>query len=531
MKVGVLVSKFGLTTGEMPHLRWPPKNGLPGQNLYYLYSACTNLGYDTMVVDANWSSDPIGRLLEHAPDVVLISTATPSFAGTLDAIASLRARDYAGPIYVGGPHVSLNWGRRNLLLPDFSNVHYIPVIGSSSTFDWVPKVFSGRSMFEVLGRSEGEARRYISERLAAEEVSSLSGAPLDKYLFSFFEPSIEWMADTYHGDHIRPEMREVEIRYSMITSIGCSNGCSFCGNPYIYQPSFMAASTLRRLVHMYKRHDIHRVSLADMNFAMSRIHANMVMRTMREEEMKFSMQTCLEHLDDALLAELRESGLQKLLVGIENPVSRAVDKVVKFDRLYWLLDAAERNGLEGVKLSYLVGLPGVSLDQDLALLDHVIKEVVSCGHPLCDLQVNLCTPYRPEANCEYVSYDPRLPPREHPQRIFLLDALSFRYWGSFPVAIADARALRDQMTLCDIIYDRVYTEFSDRYLEKRAEYCEDLRRHYPDLAAAIPTFDESRRHYRQASRGPEALRLAGGKDGNRSRQVSRPAETSRLRRV
>jgi radical SAM superfamily enzyme YgiQ (UPF0313 family) len=509
MRVAIVMPRYGVTTGEMPHLRWPPKSAMPGLNLYYLHTACANLGYQPMVVDSNWSVDPTGRILAHRPDVVLISTATPSFAGTLEAIASLRERGYGGPVFVGGPHVSLNWARRDSLLPSLPGVRYVPIIGSSSTFEWVPRVFAGRSPFEVLGCGEVEARRRLEDRLRADGGPVPEPGALEPYLFSYFEPAIEWMATTYRGDHVRPELRGVEIRHSMVTSVGCINSCSFCGNPYIYKPGFLAGSTLRRLVRAYRRQGIQRVSLADTYFAMNRSHARMVMQVMREEGMTFSMQTCLENLDDSLLAELRASGLRKFLVGIENPVSRAVDKTVKFDKLYWLLGAVERNGFEGVKLSYLVGLPGVSLEQDLALLDHVIGEVVSRGHPLFDLQVNLCTPYRPEAGWEYIPYRPGAGDAG-PRRSFLLEALSFRYWGSFPVAIANARALRDQLCLCDIIYDRVYTQFVDRYLEVRAEYCQDLRRHYPELAAVLPTFDESCQIYRRCTRDTASLHAAAG---------------------
>lgn len=513
--------KLGLATGEMPHVRWPPKNWMPSQALYYLYTACTALGHDTLVVDANWTVDPIARILSHRPDKVLITTATPTFAGTLDAISDLRAAGYSGPIDVGGPHVSLNAGQRNFLLPELDGVRLIPLIDSASTFDWVPEVFPGRSVFEVLGMPEASARTYLRKRWQDEAQQTPAEGKLEKYIFSYFEPSLDWMDATYRGDHIRPEMREVEIRHSMITSIGCSKTCSFCGNPYIYRIGFMAESTVRSIVRSYKQRGVDRVSLHDMFFVMSKPHARVVTNVMREEGMAFSMQTCLENLDDELLDEFARSGLRKFLVGIENPVSYSVGKTVELGKLRWLLDGVAKRGFEGVKLSYIVGLPGTSLAADLALLDHILSEIKSRAHPLEDLQVNLYTPYRPEPDTEYVSYDDGvgLPAKTEALRIQLLDQLSFRYWGMFPVGVASREDFVNQMVLCDLTYDLVYSDFLEHYLKCRAEYVQSVGEVYPVLAASLPSFETSRRVYAEGTRETKRLRKAKGNDTARGRRL------------
>ncbi len=51
-KVIVLMPRLGYTTGEMPHLRNPPKNDMPGQMLDDLDTACRNLGCGVKVVDS-----------------------------------------------------------------------------------------------------------------------------------------------------------------------------------------------------------------------------------------------------------------------------------------------------------------------------------------------------------------------------------------------------------------------------------------------------------------------------------------------
>lgn len=500
----IWMPQLGHTTGEMPHLRNPPKNYMPGQQLFYLSTACRSLGYDVRVVDANWSTDPVARALEVKPDKILLSTATPTFTGTQKAIADLRSAGYDGEVFVGGPHVSLNHGMRDFLLPRMTGVTYIPVVKSFSTFEWVSTVFPGRSPFEVLdGRSEAEASTFLADAVERDRGTRPKG-PLDRYIFSYFKPSVDWLPETYTGDHVRPEMRSVPIRHSIITSIGCSKTCSFCGNPYIYRIGFKDEAVVREMLTDYRRIGVDRVSVHDMYFVMYEPHARDMMRVLKEKQFAYSMQTCLEDLNEELLSDLRDSGLKKFLVGIENPVSYSVGKKVDLPAVSWLLDKSTRLGL-GVKLSYIVGLPGVKLVDDLALLHHIETEVTSRAHPIEDLQVNLYTPYRPEPNTLYLPYgveeaaeastprSMRLPlmMREAKPTIRILTSIPFTFWGSFPVGMSREEDFKNQMILCDVVYNNVYSAFVEPYRALRELYVAEVRERYPSLMRWMPSFDES----------------------------------------
>ena len=304
---------------------------------------------------------------------------------------------------------------------------------------------------------------------------------------------------------MRECMAHVPLRHSIITSIGCSKSCSFCGNPYIYRIGFKNKDVVREIVRDYKARGIDRISVHDMYFIMALGHAEDMMTVFHEEGMHFSMQTCLENLTEDLLDRLKQSGLQKFLVGIENPVSYTVGKKVQLERVHWLLDQVDRRSLAGVKLSYIVGLPGVPLDGDLALLHHIVSEVKARSHPLEDLQVNLYTPYRPESDTRYVPYGSQ---RKRGRRVLLsladaraktihlLTEIPYRYWGSFPVGLSKPDDLYTQMLLCDVTYSEVYTEFLQPYLDLRELYVQEIRDRYPTLVKHIPEFSASIERYR-----------------------------------
>ncbi len=495
--VVIVMPELGLTTGEMPHVRFPPKNYMPSQALYFLYTACRNLGYFTHVVDANWSKAPTSRILFFQPSKIFITTATPTLTGTLKIIRELKQAGYSGEIYVGGPHVSLNFLLRDFLLADLTaeeEVTLLPTIKSTSTFDWVPIAFPGRSPFEVLGMNTEAAQDYLKTEFERENGRKMAGR-LEAYIFSYFKPTMAWMEETYSGSHVKEEWKNIPIRYSIITSIGCSKTCSFCGNPYIYRIGFKSPRIVREILEEYVAHGIDRISVHDMYFLMYKPHALEMMKIFRESEVQYSMQTCLDDLTEEWLEDLKDSGLQKFLVGIENPTSYTVGKKVEIEKVSWLLKVVKEKELEGVKLSYIVGLPGVSIENDFALLQHIISEVTSHGHPLYDLQVNLYTPYRPEPKMLYLPYQKEQVMEENMVR--LLTKLPFKYWGSFPVGFNSQEEFNRQMILCDVVFAIIYPDFVAEYLARRECYIQEIRHHYPELYSQLPSYEQSLALYQQ----------------------------------
>jgi hypothetical protein len=537
-KIVIYMPKFGYATGEMPHIRKPFKNYMPGQNLYYLYSACKNLGNDVLVVDANWSKDPIGRILDFDPSKVLITSTTPCFEDALGTVEALRRESFGGKAFIGGPHVNANFRDRAFLLPEIEGLSYVPVVESDSTLEWIPAVFPGRSIFEALEgiHSEEEGRRFLTDLARADPKAPPKS--MTALLFSYFLPSHEWLKETYSGDHVRDEMRAIPIRPSIITSIGCTKKCTFCTNNFTYRIVYKHRSTVRKILQDFKQDNISRISVHDMFFFMSTDHAREMISEFREAGMQFSIQTCLENLSDELIDLLVSSGAKKILVGVENPASYTLGKKVHLGRVKRVTEYARERGLEGMKLSYITGLPGASLDDDMALIHHIITEIQSGDHALCDLQVNLFTPYRPESRAPSiamtdVSQLPQNRTANTPRANNILVHVPFRFWGLLPVSIQVFEDLRRQMVLCDTIYSEIFHEFLFDYLEARSLYVQKMENHYPELARTIPSFEESIRQYKAMSRKEPTLAKTQGSDaihrGGRQAQDDTPQNQSRSR--
>lgn len=491
-KIVIYIPKFGYATGEMPHIKKPMDNYMPGQNVYYLYTVCKNIGKDVKVFDGNWHVNPTESILNENPDKILITTTTPCFENTLDMVKQLFSSGYYGKIYIGGPHVNLNYHERDFLLPKIDNVIYLPIKNSNSTFEWVMSVFKEHSIFEILDcYSFGELSKYIENNLN-KQINKLEMDEIDykKYIFCFFKPSLKWIKETYQERHIMKSMKSIPIRASLITTIGCNNDCSFCGNPYIYQIVYKNIEIVRAMLIDLKKNNFNKIVFHDMNFFMSLKHADSILDMVEELQLSFSIQTCLENLNKTILKKLKKAGVRKILVGIENPSSYTVDKNIQLEGILDILDYSKKIGISGIKLSYIVGLPGVALEKDIELIKHILIDIKKRDHELSNLQVNLYTPYRAEQSIKYVPFDKNdFFDKENNSTIFILNNIGFRFWGFFPVGIKSKEHFLNQVYLCDTIYYNIYSQFQLSYLEARSDYCNAIMENYPELSKFINSYE------------------------------------------
>ncbi len=490
-KVVVYFPKIGYASGEMPHLRYPPRNYVLPQVLFYLYTGIKNLGHDVIVVDGNFTEDPVTRILEYGPGKILISSTTPSFGDTVNIIRALQRKGYTGGFYVGGSHVSLNLGYRDFLLPKIPGVTYIPCKGIVSGFEWVPRVFPGTSPLNVLGMEEDAAERLLREKAARDNRTKDEKNLMQSCLFKSFIPSTEWIEDTYRGPHVSPGKTEIALRYSILTSIGCSRACSFCSNSYIYSIGYKSLDSIAQILDD-PRLDNH-LSVSDMFFLMKEKHADGMMALFKEKGYSFSVQTCLYNLTGAHLDNLKKAGIKNILVGIENPLLSSIGKEVEIERVEWLLEETKKRK-SGLKLSYIMGLQDTDIHADIELLLHIIVDVMDKYRlPPEHLQVNLYAPYRPEPGITYLPF--KAGARYGPATVHILSRLPFRYWGILPIAFYDPEHFRTQVYLCDLLYHLIYTDFKERYLEIRDLFRRETVTAYPVLEDFFPGFDQTVRLY------------------------------------
>lgn len=414
MKVAIVFPHVGYCTGWRPHLATTVESGATyhiAQALTYLYSICREFTRDVRVFDFNFLTfeDNTAALERWSPDKILISSTMNSYDSTKE-IAQAAARRLPGvEIFIGGPAVSTNYYLRPKLLDVGVPVQFI--VTNKDIFAWSEQVFGRRAAID----------------------------------FAEFTPTNAWIAETYPADAIE------NLRFTVITSLGCTYKCSFCLNPKVYDLEYKHHDVLRREVEELKSlYGATRISFADPYFFMNMRLARARMDIMRECGVQWSQQTCLVTLTDDNLQKMADTGCTSVLVGIENFASAEIDKPVGAAELEDRLRVASQLGIK-IKPSFISGLADIDYASDVQQIKY-IRSLIDRGlienH---QLQSNIYSPYIPD----------------HRDR--LLD-VPFRFWGVMPVTASDDKDLQANISLCDQIYDNLFPETKQRYAEVRAEY-------------------------------------------------------------
>ncbi|MFE7318752.1 B12-binding domain-containing radical SAM protein [Streptomyces sp. NPDC057555] len=420
MRVVIVFPHVGYCTGWRPHLATEVKNGATyhiAQAMTYLYSIARAYTDHVRVVDFNFGSreENLQAVLDYRPDAVLISSTVNSYDSTRDLASAISQARPEIKLFVGGPAVSSNYFLRPELLKIDAPVEYI--VTNKDIFAWAKAVF-------------GENK---------------------ELKFRHFEVDNRWIRETY------PEEALDKIRYTVVTSIGCTYKCSFCLNPKVYRINYKAPEVLRREIsYLQDTLQVDAVSVADPFFFMREQHAADVMDVLEERGIRWSQQTCLVTLTDENLKRMAETGCSSVLVGIENFTSGEINKPVEVetfeDRTHFAMDLGIK-----IKPSFISGLLDIDYETDVAQI-HYIRSIIDRGLVENNqIQSNIYTPYIPDA------------------RDRLID-VPFRFWGVMPVTAKDEEHWKRNLALCDLIYEQVFPETLSRYQEVRAEYLDHLDR-------------------------------------------------------
>lgn len=413
-RTAIVFPHVGYCTGWRPHLAREVKNGATyhiAQALTYLYSTAKLFSDAVRVFDFNFRSydENFRALLDFQPTHVLVSSTVNSYEGATRIVTDLSRSHSAARRFVGGPAVSANHYLRPSLLDIDAGCEF--VVTNRDIFGWTEAVYG--------------------------ETADVQ--------FRTFQPDNSWIGETYPPDEL------ARIRYTTVTSLGCTYTCNFCLNPKVYRINYKSPDVLEEeLRDLADRYGAGSVSVADPFFFMQDRHAAEMMDVFERSPLTWSQQTCLVTLTDENLRRMAETGCTSVLVGVENFSTSEIDKPVEVEMLEDRLRFAGSLGI-AIKPSFISGLLDIPHDVDLNQIRYIrglIDRGLIHSH---QVQSNIYTPYIPDA------------------RDRLLD-VPFRFWGVLPTTARDEDDWKDKLALCDYIYEQVFPETVPRYREVRREY-------------------------------------------------------------
>jgi radical SAM superfamily enzyme YgiQ (UPF0313 family) len=331
-------------------------------------------------------------------------------------LLTLESQTPVGEFDVVAFSVSFEWDYVNVLtllrlagIPSYaaerSAKHPLIVIGGAVTFV-NPEPLA--PFADVIAAGEGEAlipglRRAVSAASDRAELLRLLALERGFYVPSLYEP--EHAADgTLAGFRVRPgidaplPVRKAALKTTdavdpPVTSIftpdtefgsrflievvrGCANLCRFCWAGYNYLP--VRAFPTDRILELAEAARIHSSRVGLVSIALCD-HPDIERILARLLEMGYAISPASLRLDDlteSIVRVLRESGERTITIAPEtgsDRLRRVINKTVTNDEILDRADLIFANGIENLKLYYMIGLPTETDDDLVAIRDLTLQ--------------------------------------------------------------------------------------------------------------------------------------------------------------
>ncbi|MFJ8957426.1 B12-binding domain-containing radical SAM protein [Streptomyces sp. NPDC102381] len=307
-------------------------------------------GTDARLIDARCRDDWLPALRAELTDETLLAVSVMTGHAIHDAIeASQAARSAGAQVVWGGPHPTLFPDQT--LAEDYVD-HVVTGFGSRTFGRLVTAMDAGETVPGTLDSigAKGPMLVTLSRRPTAAEQ---------------FTPDLSLITDW--EPYINPDQALGDRAANLITSEGCLRRCTYCSEPKTSGHSWLAYDVeqcTETAVQMLQLAEASSLKLHDPNFLHDLPRGLQFARSLRARRYipwaaTLHPRDLLDATDDDIAA-LADSGLSRVLVGLESPVQELVNlagKKYDVDRIPELARKLARHSIAGM-FTFIVGWPG-----------------------------------------------------------------------------------------------------------------------------------------------------------------------------
>jgi radical SAM superfamily enzyme YgiQ (UPF0313 family) len=190
-------------------------------------------------------------------------------------------------------------------------------------------------------------------------------------------------------------------QFDYISSIGCFFRCAFCADPFVFQRKFSAISPEKlgeEMTYYKEKYNFTDLNFQDETFFTYAKRIKGIAEEFIKRELNISWAATMradqgERLSDEIWNLSKESGLRRLLIGVESGSQEMMDwmkKDVKLEQVFYCADKCKNLGI-GVIFPFIVGFPGES-DKSVDDTVSVIKKLRKLS-PKFDTPIFFFKPY------------------------------------------------------------------------------------------------------------------------------------------
>lgn len=347
--------------------------------------------YEVVIVDGRLDPDAHNTVLSHIDTALCLGVTVLTGAPISDALQISRAAKRARcdlPVVWGGWHASM-FASECLTEPSVDVV--VRGQGEETFAEIVARLAEGRSLKGCAG---------CTVRLAdgtAHENPPRPLASVDKF--------------RAHDYGLIPVERYFELKgkrqLDYISSQGCNFRCAFCSDPFVYGRKWVGLDPTRmamRLKELWDRYHFDDVNFQDETFFTRRERVQTLADRIVESGMKITWAATMRadqgvRLPQEVWARCKQSGLRRLLVGVESgsdEMLRRIRKDIKIEQVFQTAARMLEHGIAG-HFPFIVGFPDES--------DGSIQATLDCAKKLRSLSPDFLTPiyyFKPYPGSELV---------------------------------------------------------------------------------------------------------------------------------
>ncbi len=291
---------------------------------------------DVEVVDENYTPLDIHRIAADPPDILGISSTTPSFPRALEIAREAKRLPGDTTIVMGGTHATF--------CPEDALKRGVDLVVRGEGEETIQEILEGRPWGEIKGISYAVDGRVVHN----------PDRELHKNLD--YLPFPAWDAFSLEAYEIM----------SIITSRGCPFSCVYCCAARFWRSRVRFRSPenviqeLREIASMGYR----MVRFMDSTFTLNKAHAIRICELLKKEGLNFSWscETRADSLDDELLKALAESGCRLLCLGVDSGSQHVLEETQRKMRVAAVKTAFRKIKKHGIATRAYVtfGFPGES---------------------------------------------------------------------------------------------------------------------------------------------------------------------------
>lgn len=347
--------------------------------------------YEVVIVDGRLEADAQAAVLSQLDGALCLGVTVLTGAPISDALKISRAAKRARP------DLTVVWG------------------------GWHPSMFSRECLQEdsvdvtVRGQGEETFAEIVARLSEGRSLEGCAGCPVRLPDGTVQENPARVLAsvDTFraHDYRLIPVERYYQLKgkrqLDFISSQGCNFRCAFCFDPFVYGRKWVGLEPDRmamRLKELWDRYRFDDINFQDETFFTRRERVRTMAEHIVGSGMKITWAATMRadqgvRLPEDMWALCKQSGLRRLLVGVEsgsNEVLKRIRKDIKIEQVYETAEKMLRHGLAG-HFPFIVGFPDER--------DAHIQATLDCAKRLRSMSPDFLTPiyyFKPYPGSELV---------------------------------------------------------------------------------------------------------------------------------